>query len=973
MTVELRILGPVQLLVDGTAVTIGPPRRVAVLAALLAEHGRLVQQDTLTQRVWGDEAPDSVRSTLHAHLSRIRALLDGTGVQIRREGSGYLASVPDGVLDLQVFRSMVAEARALPAERLAERAALLAAALGQWRGRPLSGLTGPATGWAERTAETLDRQRLTVIAEWADAELQLDRPGSVLDALATLTAEYPLAEQLTGRLMLALARSGRRAEALDVYARAREHLAAELGENPGPYLRDLHTRMLRGEENTPGDEPAAAEPAPGPAPVCQLPAGVADHTGRLAETGSAIEALSRADGRAGALVTISGMGGTGKTSLAVHIAHQVRDQYPGGQLFAHLRGLDEHPAQPADVLAEFLRALGVAGHAIPDRLDDRAAAYRSLLSSRRVLVVLDDATDERQVRHLLPGAGHSAVLVTSRSPLSTLDGALRLRIGELPEPEALDLLRRASTPGQVDADPAAARHLAELCARMPLALRVAGARLAHRPHWTAAELVEALADERDRLDALDQGDLGVRTSLALSFHALPGPAAGLLLRLATLPSTDFPGWAAAALLDQRPAPARETLELLVDAQLVQLRGRDDLGQVRYQLHDLVRLFAREESERALPVVERAECRERYFDGWLALAEEAERRAPHGYLGPSPLRPDRWPWLAELRGRLIADPYRWLEAEMPVLTAVVEAAAEHGYVQHAWRIARSAVGFFEVRGRYADWRRTHEAALRAAREVGDRQGTAAMLHGLGELTAVLDDYDTAPRCLTEARDLFTTLGDPQGAVLSECALGVVDRILGRREESVARLRSAAAEAGAHKESRAEAYARYLIGMTLLDGGDYPAAEAEFARSQALAHSCRFIRGEQQALRGLAVVSLRTGNLASARGRASDALVMSQRIGDELETAYTINVLGDSARQLGELAQAEKLLTSSLAMFRRCGEKYGEAATLHLLGEVYLDGGQPEPARSHLEAARVLWDLLDAPAGQERTARALNRLS
>jgi DNA-binding SARP family transcriptional activator len=948
---EFRLLGPLQLVVGSRPVALGPAKGQVVLAALVLSAPHAVPADTLMDRVWADRVPARGRDVLYTYLSRLRTGLaaGGAPVEIAQGAGGYRALVPPGSVDLHSFRSLVDQARRLPDDRDEQRAGLLRSALGLWRGAALAGLHSP---WLDRMRESLEQQRLNALADRIDAELRLRRHHDLVDELIELVGAHPLAERLVGQLMTALARSGQRAAALQCYADARRRIAESLGDEPGADLRDLHTRILRDNGRTAAATVHAVPLSPPVRPTpCQLPGDVRDFVGRETETARLCTAVTSALESATlrpALVSVYGMGGTGKTALAVHAAHRLRDQFPDGQLFANLRGLDERPADPSDVLVEFLRAFGVTGNIVPRELAERAAAFRELVRDRRTLIVLDDATDECQVRPLLPGAGRSAVIVTSRAALGGLDVNARIRLAELNPAEALTLLRSTSSAEQIDADPTAADRLVELCAQLPLALRVAGARLAARPHWTAVELADALSDERSRLDLLHHTDLAVQTSLALSYRAQPPAAADLLRRLGLLPATDFPVWVAAAVLDTGLAAARGLVEELVDAQLLGVSGTDALGQLRYRLHDLVRLFARAEAERVMPVSAREGCRSRYLDGWLAIAEEAERRSPLGYLDPTPAGGGPR-WLPELGDGLLADPLAWWATELSAFRASAEEAARSGYAGHAWRLARAALGYFETRGAYTDWRRTHEAALDAARAAGDRRGVATMLHGLGELSAILNELDASHRCLTEAGKLFDASGDRQGSVMCACGLAHLARVAGSGADSLAILRRAADCGGS---DRTTAYVHYLTGMAHLDNADWPAAERHFARSLTAARSDgTYLRGEMQALRGLGGTAFLTGDLAAAERYLSEAHDVSRRYGDHLGCAHAASVLAEVARRQGHADRARVLFAESLDVCRRLGEGHGQTVTSHLLDAMYLALGRSEQARAYLDRHHV----------------------
>jgi len=480
---KLRVLGPVEARVNDQRLTLGGPRRLAVLAALVIDAGRPVPMETLIERVWGDTPPDGARDRLYVHLSRLRSVLikGDRPPSLERLVSGYQLTIATDACDLGEFRSLAGRART--ASDPVDRADLLERALALWRGAALGGLPGQ---WAAGLRIGLEQERLAVLVQWAQALLRLGRAGETIPRLRAEAGQFPLVEPLAVALIGALAEAGDPAGALGHFEVVRRTLAEELGADPGPELRGLHRAILRG---------AAVDPVgvrrAGPA---QLPRDVSAFTGRADE-------LALLDG-GGTMLAISGVGGVGKTALAIRWAHRAAAGFPDGQLYVDLRGCDPEPVQPADVLTGFLRALGVPQADIPLDPAQRAAAYRTETTGLRLLIVLDNAATAEQVRPLLPGASSCTVVVTSRDRLAglvALQGARRVDLDRLPPAEAVQLLRRL-VGGRVDAEPAAAAALAERCARLPLALRVAAELAVSRPAVPLGDLVDDLPPGAD-LDA----------------------------------------------------------------------------------------------------------------------------------------------------------------------------------------------------------------------------------------------------------------------------------------------------------------------------------------------------------------------------------------------------------------------------------------------------------------------------------------
>ncbi|GAA1936291.1 AfsR/SARP family transcriptional regulator [Kitasatospora viridis] len=586
------ILGPLLVEDSEGPRTLAAPKQRVLLASLLLRPNRVVPVADLLDRLWGEHHPASATATLHNHVARLRRSLGSeAGARVRTRAPGYLVEIlDDRELDLARFQELRTTAAAAAQEGdLHRAAALLRQALGLWRGNALSDV--PAGEPHAADAEQLDELRLAVWQQRIEYDLAGGAGEALLPELRELLAAHPFQENLYGQLMRALYRSGRQADALDVFRKARAALLDELGVEPGPALQQLHESLLRQDPGLAG-EPAVqlrppqthGRPEPLRAPL-QLPPGVTDFTGRQEECAAVIAALTADGGHGPRIVAVSGQAGIGKTELALQTAWRLRAAFTDGVLFADLRGRRHRPADPAEVLAAFARALGAPESAIPADPEACAALYHGLAAGRRLLVVLDDAADSSQVRPLLPGPG-SAVLVTGRRRLTGLAGAQLVDLGLLPQAEAAELFRRVAGRGFDEPDAVAA--ITTWCGRLPLALRIAGARLAARPAWSVREIAERLADRRHRMDELRAEDMDVRASLMLSYTALPGPNARAfrLLALADAPTLPLP--IAAAVLDLPQRGAERILEELVDAHLLTCPQPGC-----YAFHELPRLFGKE--------------------------------------------------------------------------------------------------------------------------------------------------------------------------------------------------------------------------------------------------------------------------------------------------------------------------------------------------------------------------------------------
>ena len=594
---RLMLLGSLQLVDDaGERITVTGPRQRILLAALAAHANQPVSLDALAEVVWDGAPPPGSITTLRTHLARLRRCL---GPRIARRivtrSSGYAIELTEDELDLLAFEHHCRRARAaLRAADNTQASASGALALRLPRGEPLSDV--PSQLLRDLLVPQFERQRVQVAEDWIEAELRLGRHEPVLEQLMDLTARYPLRERFHAQLMLALAHSGRRAEALTAYQRARKTLVAELGVEPGRELRALHERMLADDEETPDtrwpDEELACPPVT-EAPR-QLPPAAGHFTGRGAElawlTGLAACCDPQAVAGGTAVITaIDGMAGIGKTALAVHAAHRVSDRFPDGQLFVDLHGYTEghSPREPGDALGMLLRALRVPMGRIPEDAQERAGLYRERLAGTRTLVLLDNAADEAQVRPLLPAAPGCLVLVTSRRRLKGLDDARSVSLNLLTQWDAVALLHAVTGPGRVPADDPLLDEIAHQCGRLPLALRIAGALLRHRLAWNPGHLAAVLRDEHRRVPALTDGERDLATMLGLSYIGLSEPHRLLLGRLAQVSGPDAAADAAAALLGTDPDTATGLLADLADHNLLITHAPG-----RYRLHDLIRAHAR---------------------------------------------------------------------------------------------------------------------------------------------------------------------------------------------------------------------------------------------------------------------------------------------------------------------------------------------------------------------------------------------
>ncbi|MEV0678568.1 BTAD domain-containing putative transcriptional regulator [Actinosynnema sp. NPDC050436] len=963
---RFHVLGPVGASVAGKAVPVGGPKPRTLLALLAVHAGNVVPVERLIDAMWGEQPPDGTRAAVHTYVSTLRRAC-GQAELISRQGGGYLLGVHLDKVDLHVFDRKVASGRkALADGALEEAAACFEEALAQWRGTALGGAQGP---WAEGERARLEELRVAALEDRADANLAMGRGDALVAELSAAVAEHPLRERLRGHLMLALHQTGRQADALACYREGRELLRDELGVEPGPALRAVHDRVLRADEEPLALPDQPEEPAATQRPS-QLPFAVADFTGRRDEVDRIRELL--VDGTtASRLCTVYGKPGAGKSTLAMHVAHEVRESFPDGQLYASLRGVQAVRADSGEVLAGFLRALGVPDTAVPADLAECEQLYRSLLADRRVLVVLDDAADEQQVRPLLPGGRACAALISGRERLSALDGARHLELPVFEPGEAVDLLTRVIGAERVSAEREAADEIVRLCGRLPLALRIAGGRLAARPQWSLARLVERLGVKRRVLRELTLGDLEVRGSLALSYDGLAERERTALRRLGLLDVSSFSGRLVATVLDTDVDTAEEVLERLVDAQLVDLAACSGRGVLRYQVHDLTRAFAHERGEAEESADEVRSVAARVAEYFLALVRTAGSRMPHAGLDPlEHARP------VEGHDEALTDPEAWFEIELSMLVSLVERLGELDLVEPATRLAAALCSSqFSVRNLFAQWWRTHSAALAAARRTGDRAGEARMLYGLGWLRYEQDRFDEAADYYRQAVRVYEAAGGgagAMGAARTRVALSTVQRERGQLAEARASLDLAIAELGELDRSGLMAHAVHELGRVLTEQGDLDAARQAGERAVIAYRRDGDLRNEAMASRTLGIVHRAAGRLDEAALHISASVTRLHRLGDRLMSAYAVQALAKVRIRQGRGDAVRSELLECLAVCVGMQDNFGQALVLRTLGELESAAGRAEPARQYLEQALKWWDALGLPVWRARTLRDLAAL-
>lgn len=1001
------ILGPLRLgLGPGQSLRASKPRQL--LATLLLHPNRFVSTDLIADALWEGSPPRSATANIRTYVRALRGVLREGGLKapIDTSAAGYSIEVGVDELDSSLFESLLAEGGHLSAAGESRQAMqAMSRAYTLWRGHPLEDLT-VSSAW-EGSIARLDAQYRSLVDGLLELRLEHgDSTGAAVLLSGRLT-EDPYDEVLWRRLVEALLAAGRAGEARAAYAKAVRTLAEELGVQP---CAELQAAGARAEEGAAGnlraaapqrhDTPAGAgtpvsagsrldsgAPArvlrgtaqnvvPGPmaAPELsgsarvpsQLPLDLADFSGRRDQLDRLRELVCGHDPVRPPIAVVSGAPGTGKTSLAVRLGHLVRESFPDGQIYLDMRGATQ-PRDAAGALADLLQSLDVPDSAVPADPDRRSAALRSELASRRVLIILDDVASAGQVTPLMPGTGASAVVVTSRSRLTDLGGAVSVPLDTFADDEAAELLRRVAGGDRIVADRAAADEILAACGNLPLAIRIAASRLAQRPDLSTGELARRLRDEAHRLDELSIGELAVRTSADLSYGSLTEVEARLYRLVGHLAVGTF----SARLLDPVAGPAvvRRALDRLIEVNLVRVSSVDATGKARYRLHDLLRLHAAgagSDEEKAQAVGDLTTV----LDSILHKVRRASAALPFEYFGVPehsgpPLAPDPAPFSA-------TDAVTWFDSERSTFVPAIRAAALAGRHELAWRLAAAWGPYLDMRAGFDDWFESHHLGLAGAEICGDLRGQAILHASLGQLALYRDDWDPAWQHLSRAAALFAQVGERLGEGIAGVGLGTWLRERGRPDEALGHYEAAVEAFVAVGDANGEAVARTGAASVWLHRADTVTAGRYLAQALRLAVRLGDPHREAKVRRRIAALREQQGRHDQAVRQIQVALASFQRIGDDHCAAYARAELGQALLSQGEDAAARRMLLDALEIGHRLGDRSVEGRAAFQLGKLHAGAGRTDSARRYLIRAVRVWQLVGKDGSAALARRHLEAL-
>ena len=977
------LMGPVRVEGAEGVLDIRGNLRRTLLAVLLLHADTVVSSDRLVEHLWGEDSPASPAAPLYNQVMRLRQSLGEAGERIKAAPPGYLIHVEPGELDLQIFaQRREAGRRFLASGAWAAAEAEFAAALDLWRGEPLADLPSLA---GHPIVQRLAEDRLQVTGGLIEARLNLGRHDEMIEELVMLAARHPLHQSFHAQLILALYRAGQRSAALDAYRALEKTLVDELGIEPSAELQDLHDRILNSSETLLGaTSPATATTA---GPRRQLPADTRLFTGRVHEVSELVDLAASASAGtvAGATVlsALNGMGGVGKSALAIHAAHRVSESFPDGQLFVDLRGhtAGMEPLLPLDALHQLLRSLDVPHQAIPEDLAECSALYRSTLAGTKTLIVLDDAAGADQVRPLLPDEPGCFVLITSRAILTGLNDARSIGLDLLPEDDSVALLRKVAGPNRVPADHPALTELVDLCGRIPLGIRIAGARLRHNRDLRVEDLVAQLRSDGERLEHLRDDDRNLTALFDASYDDLDEAEQRLFRLLGLVPGLDTDVYAAANLIGSDLRTVERLLDTLLEHNLLREHERG-----RYRLHDLLRVYARARADGdsagdtdaaltrlldyyrhaalaadrhitsrtrihltasvvgAVPEQSPEFSDEDHASSWLA-AELSNIRAAIALEGIAPAhlialttalatflyRRGPWPLATDLHQRAIS-----VARETGDGLSEGEALIQLCQVQQASGQIHPAI-------------ETCERALAVFRALGDLRGTALALDYAADIRISSGEFDLAMEMGEQALVAYRELGDKRGMADTLWSLGRVKQRLVNTDVGAEHLKEALALYVEIGNAAGEAVINFELARMAFNLGRYAEAAERASGAVRVFHEKGFRQNECAGALDLGHILFALGEFAEATELVDRGLRLAREIGFRFGEASSSSTRGKILMATGDHRAAADASATALEIYRELGDQYGEALMLHDLGQSKHALGELVAANELLSAA------------------------
>ncbi|MCP3755550.1 AfsR/SARP family transcriptional regulator [Streptomyces sp. TBY4] len=932
---EFAILGSLEVRSGDAQISVNGALQRRVLVTLLLDAGRVVPVSRLVMAGWGEEAPDSAEHQVRKTVAKLRSRIPRGPEVIVTDGPGYRAVVKTAQLDLLRHQQLMRQAReSLDAGQTERATAQLREALELWRGPVLAGSGGQVI---DAASTALEERRLTAAEQLYDLRIDAGEAAEVTGELRTLVDEYPLRETLRSRLMLALYLSGQQAAALDEFTRVRDRLADELGIDPSVELTGLHERMLRQDPSLAPSERSVARVSHRVTEAPHtLPFDVPDFSGRRSELEWVCDVARRAPEGAPRVVALDGMGGSGKTALAVRAAHHLGEEYPDGSLFIDLHGFTpgQTPLSAFHAQGDLLAAASIPSEEVSAVSAGRAARWQSYMRGRRMVLILDNAASSEQVRALIPTSSDSLVLITSRPRLTGLDGVEWLSVGALPEGDSHQLLRATLGAERVEREPEAARELLRLCGGLPLALRIATARLANRPQWTVQRLAERLRDHNRRLDELTSEGRGVAGALLLSYQSMPRDQQSAFRLLGLHPGRYLDIHEAAALLDTDALSAEDALEELVDARLLEAREPGVYG-----LHDLVRSFVQRIAQGQREPGDGA-AMQRLLDHYLRMAEHA---CDMVFPGRRPIE-DHGEERADREFDHKEKALQWLDQHRASLLAAVDVAHDGGLLWHAARLPRELGFHSSIRGYDSSANAALEKGVSASRQLGDRTLIRLNLMNLAMGKWRLGQLRDAVGLLEEAMGLSRQMADEYSEVECQARLGQAYSSMGELESALRLNQEVSRRAQELGFTRLDGSSLSMLSLIQVRLGRFEEAMESAERAVAIFDSIEEIQLSVTALSYLSQAVEGLGRFEDALARADAALERCQQIGMPAALPLVLARRADVLVRMGALDEAAESVDHALSKATSSTDNINRAT-------VHLSAGRVRYAQGDLDTALV----------------------